>query len=299
MAAVSLCESASPVLSDQLKQTFVSTASQGLLQHEEEPSSSTADNVEESTQNENQLHFDRFRLLQATPSPSYLASVTYNTALNLYSNDSLTYFTQTYNSTTSITTFEHGRIDSSQPGNIMKYYCTLSSSYKSKVKSPYLGCSMAYSSSLATYAFISFNGSALKVLTQIAKINLPVDLSPYNVNLLNNNTYLSEDCRFLSVNSNNYYLKGNSMIKLNMPAVNYTNTSMHAYQDSVYFLASNHLYKFHFVQNYLQAKYLLPYPTDSSYGWQYNAYQNRFAISSQKKISTLPLKVLTTLYIVQ
>ena len=106
---------------------------------------------------------------------------------------------------------------------------------------------MAYSTNLSMYAFIAFNGSALNVVTQIAKASLPADLSPYHKNLLNNNTYLSEDCRFLSVNGNNYYLKGNSMIKRSMPAVNYTNTYMHAHQDSVYFLAFNHLYKFHFV----------------------------------------------------
>lgn len=89
------------------------------------------------------------------------------------------------------------------------------------------------------------------------------------------------------------------MTKLNMPAVNYTNTYMHAYKDSVYFLAPNHLYKFQFVKNYLQAKYLLPYQSDNSYDWQFNAYQNRFAISCQKNVSTTPANVLTTLYIIQ
>lgn len=158
---------------------------------------------------------------------------------------------------------------------------------------------MAYSTNLLMYAFIAFNGSALNVLTQIAKGSLPADLAPYHQYLLKNNTYLSEDCRFLSVNGNNYYLKGNTMTKLNTPAVNYTNTNMHTYQDSVYFLASNHLYKFQFVKNYLQARYLLPYQSDSFYDWQFNAYQNRFAISCQKNVSTTPVNVLTTLYIIQ
>lgn len=133
----------------------------------------------------------QLRNLQVAPTPNYLGSISYNTALNLYTNDSLTYFTQTYNSTTNLTTFEHGRIDSSQPGNIMKYNCTLADFFKDKVKSPYLGCTMVYSTNLLVYAFIAFNGSALNVLTQIAKGSLPVDLAPYHQYLLKNNTYLS------------------------------------------------------------------------------------------------------------
>lgn len=242
---------------------------------------------------------DQLRNLLAAPSPNYLGSISYNTALNLYTDDSLTYFTQTYNITTNLTTFERGRVDSSQPENITKYYCTLADFFEGKVKSPFLGCTMAYSTNLLMYAFITFNGSALKVLAQIAQGSLPADLSAYHQDLLNNNTYLSEDCRFLSVNGNNYYLKGNSTTKLNMPEVNYINTNIHAYQDSVYFLAPKYLYKFQFVKNYLQAKYLLPYQSDNSYGWQLNAYQNRFAISSQKNVSATPVNVLTTLYIIQ
>lgn len=158
---------------------------------------------------------------------------------------------------------------------------------------------MAYSTAQMLYAFIAFNGSALNVLTQVLKAELPADLSSYYQYNLNNNTYLSEDCRFLSVNGNNYYLQGNTMTKLSMPAVKYTNTTMQTHQDSVYFLASNQLYKFHFAQNYLQAMYLLPYNLSNVYGWQFNSFHNRFAISCQKNVSSSPLNILTTLYIIQ
>lgn len=89
------------------------------------------------------------------------------------------------------------------------------------------------------------------------------------------------------------------MTRLNMPTANYTNTTMRAYQDSIYFLASKYLYKYHFAQDYLQAQYLFPYKLANVYGWLFNSFENKFAISCQQNVSLSPLNVLTTLYIIQ
>jgi hypothetical protein len=113
-----------------------------------------------------------------------------------------------------------------------------------------IGCNMMYSTTQKLYNFVLFDGTQLTITNSIKTANLPSGLSPYTTMFLNNNSYLSPDCRLLSVNGSNYFIDNSMMVPINTPIANYTNTTMATFGDYFYFLTSSKvLYKYNFVNN--------------------------------------------------
>jgi hypothetical protein len=159
-----------------------------------------------------------------------------------------------------------GKIDSTVPGYISKYTLTIDDIWRVKVKSlGDVGCTMMHSLSQQLYIFVLFDGTQVQISTSVYSADLPSELDPYKAVFLYNNTYLSSDCKVLSVNGNNYYLS-NTLNLLNTPSGSYNNNSMSIFGDNFYFFlnSTKALYKHNFASNLPKDQYLLPY-ADSTY----------------------------------